>query len=355
MKGYISRSPIPASFVKVTVFATITVMLIAVLATLIGNISFAESRTYYALFSDATGVNKGDRVRLSGVEVGSIRGLKIVDVDGRKLARLEFTVEESVPVYSDAKLQLRYENIVGQRYLAIAEQPGERAGMEAGDTFPVEQTTPALSLTELFNGFQPLFRALDPDRLNTFSYELVRALQGEAGSIQALMQDTASLTNTLADRDEVIGGVVSNLNTVLQTVGDRDEQLTALIVQFRNLMNGLAKDGDVIEASLPTLAGLLDSTTGFLTDVRPPLQSDLESLRVLSSQLYDGREELDAVLDRMPFKLRALARTGSYGSWFNFYVCGLGIELTLLDSTVNLGTPTVASNEKDTVCAGGTL
>lgn len=343
----------PSSVYKVLTFAVITAVLIVLLGTLIGNVRFGASRTYYALFTDATGVFSGDRVRLSGVEVGAVTGLELVSSGDRKLAKVEFTVDESVPVYPDARLELRYENIVGQRYLNISETPQERESAKDGTTFAVEQTTPALNLTELFNGFQPLFRALDPERLNTFSYELVRALQGESGSIQNLMRNTAQLTNTIADSDEVIGSVVSNLNTVLTTVGDRDEKLTALVVQFKTLMSGLADDSDVIGASLPSLSRLLDATAGTIHDVRAPLKSSIGSLNTLAGQLLEDRQVLDSSLQKLPFTMRTLARTASYGSWFNFYVCGLQVNLTLLDGTVNLGNQGLSANERGTVCAGG--
>jgi len=347
------QSRIPSSVYKVAIFAVVTTLMIGLLATLIGNISLASSRTYYGLFSDATGVFKGDRVRVSGVEVGSVKGLKLISSGGRKVARVEFSVESSVPVYPDAQLELRYENIVGQRYLNISESPQEGAQAKAGTTFPVEQTTPALSLTELFNGFQPLFRALDPERLNTFSFELVRALQGESGSLQNLMRNTAQLTNSIADKDVVIGDVVRNLNVVLTTVGDRDEKLTGLIVQFRNLMSGLAGQSEVIGASLPSLDRLLSATSGTLAEIRAPLKQSLTGLRSVADQLNDDRQVLDASLKKLPFTLRTLARTGSYGSWFNFYVCGLQINLTLLNGTVNLGNVGASANERDTVCGGG--
>ena len=178
------QSRVPSSVYKVLTFAVVTVLMIGLLATLIGNISLKSSRTYYALFSDATGVFKGDRVRISGVEVGSVKGLELITSEGRKVAKVEFSVEDSVPVYADAELQLRYENIVGQRYLNISEKPQAGGSVKSGTTFALSQTTPALSLTELFNGFQPLFRALDPERLNTFSFELVRELQGESVTLQ---------------------------------------------------------------------------------------------------------------------------------------------------------------------------
>src|SRR5690349_455112 len=123
------QSRIPSSVYKVAVFAVVTVLMIGLLGTLIGNISLTPARTYYGLFSDATGVFKGDRVRVSGVEVGSVKGLKLVSSGGHKVARLEFSVDTSVPVYPDAKLELRYENIVGQRYLNISENP--QAGRSA--------------------------------------------------------------------------------------------------------------------------------------------------------------------------------------------------------------------------------
>ena len=225
--------------------------------------------------------------------------------------------------------------------------------MPAGETFPVSQTMPALNLTVLFNGFQPLFRALDPEQVNTISFELVRALQGESGNLRSLMQDTAQLTNALADKEQVIGSVVTNLNTVLATVDTRDQKLTALIVRFRDLMTGLAEDREAISAQLPDLASLLAGTSSLLRDVRGPLKTDISALNTVAGQLAATRGELDASLKRIPVALRTQARTGSYGSFFNFYVCGIDIQLQLLGGTVLLRTPSFASNERDTACGAG--
>lgn len=347
------QSPIPSSVWKMAVFAVTTVVLIGLLATLIGNITFGDKTTYYARFTDATGVLQGDRVRLSGVEVGSVRGVELVEPDapgGAHEALVEFEVRSDVPVLTDARLELRFENIVGQRYLSIEEDPDGEPMTEEG-TFPSSQTTPALNLTELFNGFQPLLRALDPEQTNDLSFQIVRAFQGEATSIAGLLQDTASLTNTLADKDAVIGDVVTNLNTVLTTVDTRDQELTALIVQFRDLMVGLSADRDAIGFELPRLDALLDSSTDLITDVRRPLKETTRQLARVARQLHVDRRVLAASLREIPKKLRFMARSGSYGSWFNFYVCGIEVRVKVLDDTVYLGTPGVAANEGGSVCA----
>ena len=72
----------------------------------------------------------------------------------------------------------------------------------------------------LFNGFRPLFTALNPDDVNKLAYEIIQVLQGEGGTVASLLRRTASLTNTLADRDAVIGRVITNLNSVLATLAE---------------------------------------------------------------------------------------------------------------------------------------
>ncbi len=347
------RAPIPSSAYKVITFAVITLTLLGVLATLIGNVSFTPNRAFHAYFTDATGVASGDRVRLSGVEVGRVTGTEIVEKDDQQVARVSFEVDEGVPVFRSADLLLRYENIVGQRYLEIREDPDGKSAMPAGATFPLSQTTPALSLTVLFNGFQPLFRALEPSKVNRLSYLIVETLQGEGTTYQTLLRTTAQLTNTIADRDAVIGRVVDNLGAVLGTVDQRDKQLTSLIITFRRLMAGLATDRGAISTSLPGLADLLGVSTGLVRDVRGPLAGDVQQLDAVAGFLDRDKGKLDTSLKRMPKHMRQLARTGSYASNFNFYLCGISLNVRLLGSAYLLQTPNLAANEKDTVCAKG--
>ena len=349
-----TRSAIPSSAYKVAAFAAVTLALLGLLGTLIGNVSFMPERTFQADFTDATGVVPGDEVRLSGVEVGRVTATRLVDAGGRVVARVSFSVERGVPVYRAAGLVLRYENIVGQRYLQIMEAPSSGAQMPTGGTFPSSHTTPALNLTVLFNGFQPLFRALQPAQVNRLSYLIIQALQGDGPTYQVLMRATARLTNSLADRDAVIGRVVTNLGSVLSTVDHRDRQLTSLIVSFRRLMSGLAADRGAISTSLPGLADLLSASTGLVRGVRGPLPQDLRGLDEVAGALDRDRGTLDTSLGRMPRRMRALARTGAYGSNFNFYLCGISMNVRLLGESYVLQTPNLAANERDTVCARGT-
>ena len=344
----------PPSAIKVAVFAVITFAMIGLLGTVIGNISFQARHHYSALFTDATAVEGGETVRLAGVPVGTVTSTEVVDSGDTRLAKVNFTVDQVLPVFTDAQLQLRYENLVGRRYLAIVERPSDGAKMPPGGTFPLSRTRPALNLTVLFNGFQPLFQALEPQQVNQLSYEIIQTLQGEGGTLRELLGHTASLTSTVADKDAVIGHVVDNLNAILTTVDQRDEGLTQLIDQFRDLMRGLADNRGTIEDSLPAIAELLGQTNDLVTEARSPLKADVRHLRSLAGQLADTQDVLNDKLHRLPTKLNTATRLASYGSWFSFYLCGLDARVSLFSEAIELNSPvSVQANERDTVCGLG--
>ena len=178
---------------------------------------------------------KGDDVRIAGVKVGSVEKIEVVD---RTRALVTFTVEEDTELNESTHAAIRYRNLVGQRYISLTQEVGDAEALDEGDTIPVEQTSPALDLTVLFNGFKPLFQALSPDDINKLSYEIVQVFQGEGGTLESLLGHTASITQTLADRDQVIGDLIDNLDYVLDHVADRDDQLSSLITSFRTLVGG---------------------------------------------------------------------------------------------------------------------
>jgi phospholipid/cholesterol/gamma-HCH transport system substrate-binding protein len=310
-----------SSLIKLVAFAVVTLLATGVLAATIGNIRLGGTRTYHAMFSDATGLQKGDDVRIAGVRVGEVDGIDVAESPTRALARVTFNVDADRTLPQGTHALIRYRNLVGQRYVALSEGAGASRALTENGTIPLRQTRPALDLTVLFNGFKPLFAALNPEDVNAFAMEIIKTLQGEAGNINSLLSHTASLTSTLADRDEVIGRTIDNLNAVLGTVDERDRQLSTLLVELQRFVSGLAEDREAIGESLTNVAGLAESTAGLVKDARPAVRDDVRELGEVSKNLDDSKELVAATLQRLPGKLNTITRTATYGSWFNFYLC----------------------------------
>lgn len=304
--------------VKLLVFILVTTLATGVLVITIGNLSFGSTREYRAEFVDATGVVKGDEVRIAGVKVGTVQGVEVVD---RTRALVTFNVADSSPVSGATTASIRYRNLVGQRYISLAEEEGDTTPLDEGDTIPVARTKPALDLTVLFNGFKPLFQALSPSDINQLSYEIVQVFQGEGGTLESLLGHTASVTSTLAERDEVISSLITNLNDVLDHLGDRDQQLSQLIVNFKTLVTGLKGDRQAILDSLDQISELSSQTADLVTGIQAPFVEDVKQLRKLAGNINANKGELDRALQVLPIKLEKVGRTAIYGSWFNFYLC----------------------------------
>ena len=179
---------------------------------------FQSEMTYKAEFTNVTGLRNGHFVRIAGVEVGKVKNISI-QPDTTVL--VEFSADHSVVLTEGSRAAIRYDDLIGGRYLALEEGAG---GPEAhrGRHHPVDRTSPALDLDALIGGFRPLFRALDPDQVNAFTGQLIAAFQGQGATIGSFLAQTAALTNTLADRDQLIGQVITNLNSVLGSLGDQN-------------------------------------------------------------------------------------------------------------------------------------
>ncbi|GAA2886881.1 MCE family protein [Pseudonocardia halophobica] len=322
-----SRVPI-GPLTKFLAFALVTALATTVLALTIANSQGGDKTTYSARFTDVNGLLQGDDVRIAGVIVGSVDKIEIVD---RRQARVEFSVDSALSVPASATAAILYKNLIGQRFLSLGQGTGGGGRLEPGGTLPVQQTRPPLDLTTLFNGFKPLFQGLDPEQVNKLSQEIVSTLQGEGGTVDSLLASTASLTSTIADRDQVIGQVIDNLNGVLQTVNSHDENLNQLITSLQQLVSGLAQDREPIGDAISSIADLTQVTGGFVEEARPPLKADIRALGDLAGQLDQARPTLEHLLEFSPYKLNKISRAASYGSWFQFYLCGLSGSVGLGD------------------------
>ncbi len=315
--------------VKLVVFALVTILASYVLISTITNAGYGEQTVYRAQFTDVAGLVEGDEVRIAGVRVGQVVSIGLVpDQTDRPVAEVALEVDADVPLPSGVQATIRYRNLVGQRYIALTEGDGGET-LDENAVIPLAQTKPALDLTILFGGFQPLLTALNPEDMNRLSFEIIQVFQGEGGTVESLLSHVASLTSSLADKDAVIGEMIDNLTTVLSSVAQRDQQLSNLIVSLQQFVTGLASDRDAIFDSLQTIDTLATTTTDFLAEARAPLAADIVALGDLSTNLAEDGELVEDFLQLAPTKIDLITRTAINGSWFNFFMCSSNATVTL--------------------------
>ena len=316
---------ITGTAIKLGAFSLVLLLFTAVIVVVFGQMRFDRTTGYSAIFSNSSGLRAGQFVRASGVEVGKVKDVKLIE--GGSKARVDFDVDRSLELFEESTASVRYLNLIGDRYLELKRGDSDRR-MPSGGTIPVERTEPALDLDALIGGFRPLFRALDPEKVNTIAQSIITVFQGQGGTINDILDQTASLTSTLADRDQAIGEVIRNLNTVLDTTVRHQEQFDETLVNFERLITGLKNRADPIASSVADISDAAGTVADLLTDNRPVLQDTVGYLDAVQQPLVDQKDQLNDILVRLPDALKIIGRAGGvYGDFFNFYLCDISLKL----------------------------
>jgi phospholipid/cholesterol/gamma-HCH transport system substrate-binding protein len=289
-----------------------------------GQLRFDKEQTYRAEFTNVTGLEADDFVRIAGVEVGKVKNLAIRD-DSTVL--VEFTAQDSVVVTEGSRAVIRYDDLIGGRYLQLVEGAGGTTRLDPGATIPLAQTEPALDLDALIGGFRPLFQALNADQVNALTGQLISALQGQGATIGSFLSQTASLTNTLADRDQLIGDVIVNLNTVLGSLAGQSGQFGKAVTALSELVQGLAERKDDIATGLAYTNEAAGSITALLSEARPPFQKVITETDRSAGIVLADHDYFDNLLNTLPDAYQILNRQGMYGDFFSFYLCDIALKL----------------------------
>jgi phospholipid/cholesterol/gamma-HCH transport system substrate-binding protein len=315
---------ITGTAVKLGIFSLVLLLFTAMLIVVFGQIRFDRTTGYSAIFSNTSGLRAGQFVRASGVEVGKVSKVELME--GGSQARVDFDVDRSLPLFEGTTASVRYLNLIGDRYLELKRGDSDKR-MPAGGTIPIEHTEPALDLDALIGGFRPVFRALDPDKVNNIAQSIITIFQGQGGTINDILDQTASLTSALADRDQAIGEVIKNLNTVLDTTVKHQQQFDQTVQDFERLITGLNNRKDPIASSVADISDAAGTIGDLLADNRPLLQSTVTYLEGVQQPLVDQKDQLNDILVRLPTAFKIIGRAGGiYGDFFNFYACDITLK-----------------------------
>ncbi|MCV7171456.1 MCE family protein [Mycobacterium manitobense] len=314
----------PRALTRVVLFTAMCLVFMFALVTVFGQFRFDARSTYTAVFANVSGLKGGNFVRIAGVEVGKVKELTLHN-DGT--VSVDFDVDNGLTLTEGTRAAVRYENLIGDRYLALEDGPGAVRKLQPGQTIPLDRTSPALDVDALIGGFRPLFRALDPDQVNALSGELLEVFQGQGGTIASVLSQTSALTSTLAGRDELIGEVITNLNTVLATFAARDDQfadgldtLSALAQTLADRRTDITNGTAYINAAAGTVADLFQ-------EIRPTVAEAVTQTDRFAGQIMADRDYVDDLVKTLPDAYQVLARQGLYGDYFGFYLCDAILKL----------------------------
>lgn len=311
---------------SVATFVVIALLLTVFVVISVLDLSRRNGKEYHALFADAAGLRSGDDVTVAGLEVG-----KVTDVALRgKDVEVTFVVSGDHAVHTNTRTAVRYANLIGTRYLALlgpeSGKPAQR--LSPGDTLPAAQSLPTVDLTAVFDGFQPLFDALDPEQVNDLSASIVAIFQGESGTVSHLVDQVGTITTHLAGRKQVISTVITSLADLLGSVNEQGDALSSMIDNFGTVVGDLHEQRDVLASTIDGLARFGEDAAALTRESTDAINEDIDGVAKASAVLTKSSADIVALMRDIPDLVDNLNRVMDSGSFVKVYLCNLDLRTT---------------------------
>jgi phospholipid/cholesterol/gamma-HCH transport system substrate-binding protein len=320
---------------KLTAFTIFTILVTFWLASIIGKLSpFDDTYEIKAVFTDSTGVLNGDAVKIAGVPIGKVTSFEVDG--GEAIITMEIAGDVDLPKNSIA--DIKFLNLLGQRVINIV-QPNEPSSEELaeGDTIPVQNTSPALDLSVVFNNLRPLIQSTNPDDINTVARAILDVFKGREGDLAKILGNVGELTSTLADRDQRLARLVEDLDKVSGILNDESASVRTSLDEFSSFMEKLADLTPELESAVDKLTTASERFGGVVSRNRANLDQEIGDLATLLNIVNDNLGPLDRVARNLKEVLLATARAHGYGKWFNLYVVNFCPEVGAFGAQVPRG------------------
>ena len=317
-----------STLIKFAIFGLVMAVLTAFLFLVFSDTRTGAANEYSAVFKDASRLKSGDTVRVAGIRVGTV---KDVELQADRSVLVTFDADKNTVLTTGTQAAIRYLNLVGDRYLELVDTPDSTQIVPACGQIPEDRTAPALDLDVLLGGLKPVIQGLNPEDVNGLTTSLIQILQGQGGTLDSLFSRTSSFSNSLADNNQVIEELIVDLRTVLDTLAKDGDEFSGAIDKLEQLVSGLSADRDPIATAITSLDNGTASLADLLGRGRAPLANTVDELNRLAPLVDNDLDRLDATLQRLPEIYRKLARVGSYGAWFPYYICGISFRASDLE------------------------
>ena len=312
---------------KVIVFTIICLAFTVALGVKLANSRlFADTYDMRAEFEDATGVMKGDAVKIAGVDVGRVTETEIED--GK--AVLSFNIDNDIQLPTDSEVAIRWRNVLGQRFVYL--YPGDDDEVwDEGDTVPLSHTNDVADIGEFLNRVGPILKAIDPEQANAFLDAVNTALASNEENVRALLDAGASLASDLSERDGHIARTIGNADTIMEAFASQDDQIASIIDDLDNVSGVLARRTDDVNRLVTNFADVQDQLDELLATSSSNIDATIGSLDSVTSTLASNKENLTRTLRSTPGGVSNYFQTTAWGEWFNVRI----VELVVQDGESN--------------------
>jgi phospholipid/cholesterol/gamma-HCH transport system substrate-binding protein len=306
----------PANRVRTGVLAIALVALVVGVGQSFGSLPmvFATAH-YYAQFTDSGGLSKGDKVRLVGMDVGTVQDIAI---DGDH-ALMTFTTGTH-RIGTESRLAIRTDTLLGKKVLEI--EPRGSTPLHPNGVLPLGQSTTPYQVYDAFFDVTKAAAGWDIDTVKQSLKVLSQTINQTSPHLSAALDGVAKFSDIIGKRDEELKHLLTEARKVASVLGDRSKQINALLRNTQVLLAAFNQRGKAIDALLANVSAFSSQVQGLIHD-NPNLHHLLEQLRTVTGVLAEHKNDVVSVLNTLRSYTAALSEAVGSGPYFKVMIGNL--------------------------------
>ena len=306
----------PANRVRVGVLAIAVVVLIVGVGQSFSSLPMLfATPSYYAQFSDSGGLSKGDKVRILGMDVGTVQDLKI---DGDHVVMKFSTGTRTIG--TESRLAIRTDTLLGKKVLEI--EPRGTRPLRPGAVLALGQSTTPYQIYDAFFDVTKAASGWNIETVKKSLNVLSQTVNQTYPHLSAALDGVAKFSDTLGKRDEQLKHLLAEARKVAGVLGDRSKQINALLRNTQALLAAFNERGRAIDALLANVSAFSTQVQGLIKD-DPNLHHLLEQLRTVTDVLVVHKKDLADVLNTLRNYTAALSEAVGSGPYFKVMIGNL--------------------------------
>jgi phospholipid/cholesterol/gamma-HCH transport system substrate-binding protein len=306
----------PANRVRVGVLAIAVVVLVVGVGQSFSSLPMLfATACYYAQFSDSGGLSKGDKVRILGMDVGTVQDLKI---DGDHVM-MKFSMGTRT-IGTESRLAIRTDTLLGKKVLEI--EPRGTRPLRPGAVLALGQSTTPYQIYDAFFDVTKAASGWNIETVKKSLNVLSQTINQTYPHLSAALDGVAKFSDTLGKRDEQLKHLLAEARKVAGVLGDRSKQINALLRNTQELLAAFNERGRAIDALLANVSAFSTQVQGLITD-NPNLHHLLEQLRTVTDVLVVHKKDLADVLNTLRNYTAALSEAVGSGPYFKVMIGNL--------------------------------
>jgi len=274
---------------------------------------------YAAIFSEASGLVPDDEVRIAGVKVGTVTGVKLDGPNGRDV-KVSFRVKNAF-VGDQTEAVIKIKTLLGRKYLEL--DPAGTAKQKSGSTIPLTRTQTPFDVYPVFSDLTKTVGAIDTKQLGQSLETIAQTFKDTPSDVKSTLDGLSRLSETISSRDQALRTLLARANQVTGVLADQDQQISQLITDGNALLDELNQRRQAIQTLFLNTSQLALQISGLVADNQKTLQPALDQLHGVLNILEKNLDNIDRGLALLAPFYRVFANTLGNGRWFDTYIQNL--------------------------------